>query len=383
VLQMTAKRLQQCLREGDILARLGGDEFVLGLPLLSDCDGAAQVAQKALHALAQPFIVESHELHVNGSIGISLYPDDGTDGDTLMRTADTAMYHAKERGRGNFQFFTPALNEVTQQRLIVGARLRQALAQGEFVLHFQPQVHMQSGAIYSAEALLRWQPAGKSAISCGAFIGNAEESGLIVPIGEWALRAACRQLKLWHDAGHPDLKMAVNLSPRQLEQGDFCALVGSILKDTGIPASALELEITEGILMQRSEVNLATLTELSKMGIQLSVDDFGTGYSSLAYLQRFPVDALKIDQSFVRDIGTDANDTALVTAIIAMANSLHLKVIAEGVETRQQSEFLMAQGCSAAQGFYYSCALPADALSALLDDNATLGDLQQYVTHPR
>ena len=377
VLKMTAKRLQQCLREGDSLARLGGDEFVLCLPLLSNCDGAAQVAHKVLHVLARPFSVEDHELHVNGSIGISLYPDDGVDGETLMRTADTAMYHAKERGRGNFQFFTPALNDATQERLVVGARLRQALAQGEFVLHFQPQVHMRSGAIYSAEALLRWQPAGKPAISCGAFIGNAEESGLIVPIGEWALRAACRQLKQWHAAGHPDLKMAVNLSPRQLEQGDFCSVVGQILQQTGIPASALELEITEGILMQRSDDNLATLTQLSKMGIQLSLDDFGTGYSSLAYLQRFPVNALKIDQSFVRDIGTDANNTALVTAIIAMANSLHLHVIAEGVETRQQAQFLMAQGCTAAQGFYYSQALPADMLSALLDRHATFGDPQQ------
>ena len=376
VLKMTAKRLQQCLREGDILARLGGDEFVLCLALLNDCDGAAQVAQKALHALAQPFSVDGHELHVNGSIGISVYPDDGADGETLMRTADTAMYHAKERGRGNFQFFTPALNDVTQERLVVGARLRQALAQGEFVLHFQPQVHMHSGVMYSAEALLRWQPAGKPPISCGAFIGNAEESGLILPIGEWALREACRQLKRWHDAGHRDMKMAVNLSPRQLEQGDFCSVVGHILEETGIPASALELEITEGILMQRSDDNLAILTQLSQMGIQLSLDDFGTGYSSLAYLQRFPVNALKIDQSFVRDIGTDANNTALVTAIIAMADSLHLNVIAEGVETRQQSEFLMAQGCTAAQGFYYSRALPADRLSALLDRHARFGDPQ-------
>ena len=259
---------------------------------------------------------------------------------------------------------------------MVGARLRQALAQGEFVLHFQPQVHMHSGVMYSAEALLRWQPAGKPPISCGAFIGNAEESGLILPIGEWALREACRQLKRWHDAGHRDMKMAVNLSPRQLEQGDFCSVVGHILEETGIPASALELEITEGILMQRSDDNLAILTQLSQMGIQLSLDDFGTGYSSLAYLQRFPVNALKIDQSFVRDIGTDANNTALVTAIIAMADSLHLNVIAEGVETRQQSEFLMAQGCTAAQGFYYSRALPADRLSALLDRHARFGDPQ-------
>lgn len=366
VLQMASVRLQKCLREGDSVARLGGDEFVLSLPLLGDSSDAARVAQKALDTLAQPFIVERHELHLSGSIGISLYPDDGSDVETLMRTADTAMYHAKEMGRGNFQFFTPALNQAAQQRLDVSTRLRQALAQNEFVLHYQPQVDMESGMTFSTEALLRWQPPGKPAISCGAFIANAEESGLIVPIGEWALRQACRQLKIWHDAGYPELKMAVNLSPRQLEQAGFCSLVAQILVETGIPATALELEITESILLQRSDFNLAKLTRLSCMGIQLTVDDFGTGYSSLAYLQRFPVHALKIDQSFVRDIGKDPNDTALVTAIIAMAASLHLEVIAEGVETLQQAQFLLAHGCHEGQGFYYSKAVPADALLALL-----------------
>jgi diguanylate cyclase (GGDEF)-like protein/PAS domain S-box-containing protein len=370
VLQMASTRLQQCLREGDSVARLGGDEFVLILPLLGDGSDPSRVAQKALDVLAQAFIVEGHELHVSGSIGISLYPDDGADVETLMRAADTAMYHAKEMGRGNFQFFTPALNQAAQQRFDLSTRLRQALAQNEFVLHYQPQVKMNTGTIFSTEALLRWQPPGSPPISCCDFIANAEESGLIVPIGEWALRQACRQLRIWHDAGHPGLKMAVNLSPRQLEQAQFCSLVGQILIETGIPATALELEITESILMQRSEFNLATLTRLGKMGIQLSVDDFGTGYSSLAYLQRFPVHALKIDQSFVRDLGIDSNDTALVTAIIAMANSLHLKVIAEGVENWYQSQFLVANGCLAGQGFYYSKAVPAEMLSELFRTNS-------------
>ncbi|PHV08205.1 GGDEF domain-containing protein [Janthinobacterium sp. BJB412] len=365
VLKMAAVRLQQCLREGDSVARLGGDEFVLILPLPGDSGDAGRVARKALDTLAQPFSVDEHQLHLSGSIGISVFPDDGLDVDSLMRTADTAMYHAKEMGRGNFQFFTAALNLAAQRRLDVGKRLRRALAQGEFILHYQPQVCMDSGVTFSAEALLRWQPPGKQPISCGDFIANAEESGLIVPIGEWALRQACRQLRIWHDAGHPELKMAVNLSPRQLEQADFCVLVGQILDETGICANALELEITESILLRRSEYNLATLTRLSEMGIQLSVDDFGTGYSSLAYLQRFPVHALKIDQSFVRDIGKDPNDTALVTAIIAMAASLQLGVIAEGVETLQQVEFLMAHGCHEAQGFYYSKAVPAEAFMDL------------------
>jgi EAL domain-containing protein (putative c-di-GMP-specific phosphodiesterase class I) len=276
------------------------------------------------------------------------------------------MYHAKEMGRDNFQFFTAALNQAVQRRLAIGNRLRQALAQDEFILHYQPQVEMESGIAYASEALLRWQPAGKPPISCGDFIASAEESGLIVQIGAWALRQACRQLKIWHDAGHPYLKMAVNLSPRQLEQADFCTLVAQILTESGIPASALELEITESILIQRSEYNLETLTKLSDMGIQLSVDDFGTGYSSLAYLQRFPVHALKIDQSFVRDIGKDPNDTVLVTAIIAIAASLHLEVIAEGVETLQQARFLMAHGCHEGQGFFYSKAVSADAFLELI-----------------
>lgn len=366
VLQETAARLQKCLREGDSVARLGGDEFVLCLPLLASSSDAERVARKALATLAQPFVVEGHELHVSGSIGISLYPDDGADVATLMRTADTAMYHAKETGRGNFKFFTAALNQAAQRRLDIGTRLRHALAHDEFVVHYQPQVDMESGVAFSAEALLRWQPPGMASISCGDFIANAEESGLIVPIGEWVLRQACKQLKVWHDSGYPEFRMAVNLSPRQLEHAGFCSLVGDILDDAGVPPSALELEITESILLQRSEFNLSTLTTLRDMGIQLSVDDFGTGYSSLAYLQRFPVHALKIDQSFVRDIGTDPNDTALITAIIAMANSLHLKVIAEGVETRQQSKFLLAHGCVAAQGFYYSEAVPARAFAELL-----------------
>ncbi|HVK93976.1 MAG TPA: EAL domain-containing protein, partial [Noviherbaspirillum sp.] len=372
VLQMTAIRLQNCLREGDSVARLGGDEFVLCLSLLNDSSDATRVAQKALDTLAQPFIVEGHELHISGSIGISLYPDDGTDVKTLMRTADTAMYHAKETGRGHFQFFTEALNDVAQQRLEVNNQLRYALAHNEFVLHYQPQVDMESGTIFSVEALLRWQPPGTQPISCGAFIANAEESGLIVPIGEWALRQACKQLKIWRDAGHTELKVAVNLSPRQLEQANFCSLIEQILDEAEIPATTLELEITEGVLMPPNERNLATLTQLSGMGIQLSVDDFGTGYSSLSYLQRFPVHALKIDQSFVRDIGKDQNDIALITAIIAMAASLHRKVLAEGVETLQQVQFLRAHGCLAAQGFYYSKAVPANALTELLRSNSKL-----------
>ncbi len=367
LLQMVAARLQECLREGDSVARPGGDEYVLCLPLLTGVGDAVRVAQKALDAVGHPFVVEGNELHASASIGISIYPDDGCDVGTLMRAADTAMNHAKERGRGNYQFFTQALNNAAQQRRTLENKLRQALAKGEFELHYQPQVNMANGVIFSGEALLRWRQPGTEPISCGSLISIAEETGLILSIGEWVLRKACRQLKQWQDAGHPELRIAVNLSPRQFYQPHFLDMIVDTLHETGLAATALDLEITEGLLLQRNDDIVDMLNQLSGMGIQLSVDDFGTGYSSLAYLQRFPVHALKIDQSFVRDIGRDRNATALVTAIIAMANSLHMKVLAEGVETSQQIAFLMSRGCSSAQGFYYSEAVPADAFIKLLD----------------
>ncbi|MEN3293259.1 MAG: hypothetical protein V7642_2512 [Burkholderiales bacterium] len=367
LLQMVAVRLQQCVREGDSLARLGGDEFVLSLPLHNGSNDAAVVAGKALDALDQPFLVEGHHLHVGGSIGISLYPEDGTDVESLMRTADTAMYHAKEKGRGHFRFFMPALNKAAQQRLLLTNALRQALTNKEFALYYQPQVDMETGKIFSAEALLRWHPKDKPPISPIEFISLAEETGLILPIGEWVLREACRQLKHWHTLGYDDLVMAVNLSPRQFYQPNFEHTVRDILDEADLPPSALDLEITEGILMQRSEDNVDTLNQLSGMGIKLSVDDFGTGYSSLAYLQRFPVNALKIDRSFVRGIGRDSNDTALVRAIISMAHSLRLQVLAEGVETSEQIDFLQAHGCYSAQGYYYSEPVSAEAFGEILE----------------
>jgi diguanylate cyclase (GGDEF)-like protein/PAS domain S-box-containing protein len=367
VLRMTAARLQKCVREGDSVARLGGDEFVICLPALGGGHEAANVARKALDALAESFVIDDHELHISASIGISLYPDDAADVPALMRTADTAMYHAKEKGRGNFQFFTERLNLAAQQRLEVGKRLRHALFHDEFILHYQPQVEMESGTIFAAEALLRWQREGHAPISCADFIASAEESGLIVPIGELTLRQACRQLRIWRDRGHPELKIAVNLSPRQLDTASFCTTVGQILDEARLPPGALELEITEGIFLQHSDTTVASLSKLRDMGVKLSVDDFGTGYSSLAYLQRFPVHALKIDQSFVRAIGTNRNHRALITAIIAMAQSLELKIMAEGVETQEQINFLMAHGCHCAQGFYYSKPVPAQRFSDMLD----------------
>jgi diguanylate cyclase (GGDEF)-like protein len=366
LLKKVSRRLQECLREGDSLARLGGDEFVLCLPMVNGIRDAAAVAHKVQEAVNESFVVDGNELHVSASIGISLYPDDGTTVETLMSAADTAMYHAKEKGRGNYQFFTTALNKAVQQRVELEQRLRYAFARNELELHYQPQIDVPSGRIFSAEALLRWRQPGRKPISCGAFISVAEETGLILTLGEWVLRQACLQLRRWHDAGHSWLRIAVNLSPRQFYQPGFQQAIQGIIEETGVPADSLDLEITEGILLQRNEDNLAALHRLSDMGIQLSVDDFGTGYSSLAYLQRFPVDALKIDQSFVREINRDHNATALVAAIISMAHSLELKVLAEGVETAEQVGFLQSHGCMSAQGFFYSEAVSADAFEVLL-----------------
>ena len=355
------------MRKGDSIARLGGDEFVITVAPLVDANDAALVAAKTLDVLKQPFIVGGHEFHVSASIGISLYPADGNDMDALMRSADTAMYHAKESGRSNFEFFTPELNKALHQRLIMENRLRQALAENQFTLHYQPQVDMASGVIYSSEALLRWRSAEEKVASCGDCIATAEKTGLIVPIGEWTLRQACTQLKRWHDLGHMQLRVAVNLSPRQFYQPNLPGIVAGILEETGIAPTFLDLEITEGILLQRNSENIAALKGLSAMGIQLSVDDFGTGYSSLAYLQRYPINSLKIDQSFVGAIAQDASARALVDAIIAMARSLGLSILAEGVETKQQAAFLMEHGCTHAQGYYYSAAVAPDTFTTLLD----------------
>ena len=366
LLQAVTERLLHCLREGDNLGRLGGDEFVLSVYSLIETNEAALVARKTLDALEQPFVIDGHELHLSASIGISLYPDDGTDVETLMRAADAAMYHAKEKGRRNYQFFTPALNKAVHRRLIMETRLRHALSTDQFALYYQPQINTERGTIFSSEALLRWRQPGREPVSGGEFISIAEETGLILPIGEWALRQACRQLKHWHDSGYPELQVAVNLSPRQFYQPNLLSMVERILQESGIAADRLDLEITESILLQRSDENIAMLKQLSALGVQLSVDDFGTGYSSLAYLQRYPVNTIKIDQSFIHGIEQNANDRALVAAIIAMARSLGLKVLAEGVETAQQAAFLAEHGCLCVQGFYYSAAAPPEVLTNML-----------------
>ncbi|WP_151635902.1 two-component system response regulator [Noviherbaspirillum aerium] len=348
------------------LARLGGDEFVLLLPGLHDVQKAAAAARLVLDQLRVPYLIDGHELHSGGSIGISVYPDDGNDVDALLRAADTAMYSAKEKGRNTYRFYTASLRIAAEKRLALESGLRQALARKEFLLYYQPKVDLNTGRIFAAEALLRWSKSDGAIVSCGEFVDIAEESGLILPIGEWALRTACQQLKRWHDTEFPELQVSVNLSARQFYQAGFQDVVAGILKETGLPPAVLELEITESMLMQPGEENLQTLAQLKAMGVQLSVDDFGVGYSSLAYLRRFPVSVLKIDRSFVNGVGENHNDAEIVSAIIAMARSLRLKVVAEDVEHAHQAAFLKEQGCDAAQGFYYSKPVPAEDFAAML-----------------
>ncbi|MCS0581624.1 EAL domain-containing protein [Massilia pinisoli] len=367
LLQAVAARLQECTREGDSLGCLGGNAFGICLAALRSSNDAALVASKILESLSRPFDVEDHELHLTASIGVGLFPSDGGDAAALLRAANAAMYKAKQTGRGNYQFFTAALHEAAKRRMATTNRLRQAFAHDEFCVYYQPQVDMESGRIFSAEALLRWTPPGKAPRSCVDFIAIAEETGIIVPIGEWVLREACAQLKRWREGGHPDMRIAVNLSARQFTQANLTDFVAQVLHDTDIPADALELELTESLTMQPSDDNLAVMHRLNNMGVQLSIDDFGTGYSSLAYLQNFPIHALKIDRSFVIGINEETHDAAIVTAIIAMAHSLHLNLIAEGVDRPEHVSFLTAHGCLAAQGYYYSQPVPADVMTELLN----------------
>jgi diguanylate cyclase (GGDEF)-like protein/PAS domain S-box-containing protein len=366
LLSQAAERVRGLAVDAALVARLGGDEFVLALPSIRENEDAIAVAEKTLAGLSAPYLVNGHELHSTASIGISVYPTDGDDVDTLMRAADTAMYNAKEKGRNTFRFFTPSLKLAVQNRLMLENGLRQALQREEFMLYFQPQVDLRTGKIFAAEALLRWIRPDGQAVSAGEFVTVAEESGLIIPIGEWVLRDACQRLYAWRKSAFPDLRIAVNLSARQFYQPHFQNVVADILEETGVPPEAIELEITESMLMQPGEDNLHTLAELNAMGVHLSIDDFGTGYSSLAYLRKFPVSVLKIDRSFVNCIGRDRNGTEIVNAIIAMAHSLQLQIVAEGVENAEQAAFLKEQGCQAVQGFFYSRPVPPEEFERLL-----------------
>jgi len=366
LLQAVAQRLGDLVRTDDMVARLGGDEFTILLEGVSRSQDAAGVAEKILEDLSRPFTLNDKEVFVTGSIGISLYPSDGNDIGSLIKNADTAMYRAKEHGRNNYQFYTADMGAKALERLVLESHLRKALERNEFTLHYQPQIELQTGDITGFEALLRWDHPELGLVSPGEFIPLLEETGLIVRVGEWVLRAACEQNKLWHNAGLGPFRMSVNLSGRQLGESNLAGSVAGILERIGLDPTLLELEITESAIMSNTQMAGETLDALHAKGISLAVDDFGTGYSSLSYLKRFPINTLKIDRSFVRDVPGDADDVELVKTIIAMAHSLKLEVIAEGVEHTDQLIFLRDQGCMVMQGFLFSRPLPVEDIEEFL-----------------
>ena len=374
MLKQVATRLQSVVREADTVARLGGDEFVLVLPERIDGSGklSAAVVQRILDAVAQPMMIEGHEFVTTCSMGIAVYPNDGVDGETLMTHADIAMYCAKEVGRNNFRFYAPAMDARTLERLRLEGELRHALERNEFELHYQPQVDLRTGRIVGMESLIRWRHPELGMIPPAHFIGLAEETGLIVPIGAWVMRTACAQNQAWQRAGLGRLRVAVNLSARQFAQKNLAESIMTILQETGLPASDLEIELTESLVMTDVERAVGVLDELKAIGVQLSIDDFGTGYSSLSYLKRFPIHVLKIDQSFVRDIASSTDDAAIVALIISLAHSLKLNVIAEGVETPEQLAYLNQHDCDEMQGYLFSRPVPAAAFETLLRQDKCL-----------
>ncbi|MDP4125813.1 MAG: EAL domain-containing protein [Bacillota bacterium] len=367
LLKKVAERVGQNLRAGDTLARLGGDEFLILLPDIRNDQEVVFVSERILKVLTQPIIIEGNEVYMTTSIGISLYPNDGSDMETLVKQADTAMYFAKEKGRNNYQFFNHELNIKANERLTTEYSLRKALAREEFVLHYQPQVDLESGCIVGLEALVRWQSKERGIVPPTAFIPIAEETGLIVPIGEWVLRAACIQNVAWQLQGYPPMRMSVNISARQFREVNFIKVVSGILEETGMDAHLLELEITESVAMENGAASTEKLSRFKELGIRISIDDFGTGFSSLNYLRRMPIDTLKIDQSFIRDISSDQNGEEVVTAIIQLAKNLRLKVIAEGVETNTQWSFLKNQKCDEMQGFLFSKAVTSEEAEMLFE----------------
>ena len=382
LLQHVAERLKHTLRSSDIVSiisgqsiaperdidtvtvsRIGGDEFTVIIEDLHLVDQVATVAQKIVEVFTRPFNISGHQIYTSASVGITIYPFDDETIDGLIKSADTAMYRAKEHGRNTYQFFTADMNTRAGERLAFETSLRAALEQEQFVLHYQPKLDLVRNTIVGFEALLRWQHPEHGLIPPGEFIPLLEETGLIVPVGEWVIRKACAQAMAWQHASRQPVSMAVNLSARQFKLPGLAERVATILKETGLDPASLELEMTEGLLMENTESSTVTLGQLESMGIKISIDDFGTGYSSLAYLKRFPIGVLKIDRSFVRDVTTDPEDAAIARAIIALAHSLNLEVVAEGVETTEQLTFLRAHGCDVAQGFLIS--RPMDAAAAL------------------
>jgi diguanylate cyclase (GGDEF)-like protein len=379
LLRSVAGQLLTCLRRSDAVARdleedarvarLGGDEFTVMLGKIDQAEDAARVARRIIDAIAVPFLIGTEEVVVTPSIGIAVFPYDGDSVEELIRTADTAMFNAKQHGKNNFEFYTHSMSTAVLERLAMDNSLRKALSDNEFEVYYQPKISLLTREVTGLETLLRWRHPDKGIIMPNDFIPAAEDTGLIVPIGEWALRSACIQLRRWADAGLTPMRMAVNLSACQFRQSMFCQMVERCLDEAGIPPGWLELELTESIIMDDIQNSSQVLRELKQMGVQVSLDDFGTGYSSLGLLKRLPIATLKIDNSFVRNIGSDADDAAIVEAVITLAHSLRLSVIAEGVETLDQLEFLSERQCDEAQGYYFTRALPAPEMEQWLRDN--------------
>lgn len=368
LLSLVAERLRNTIHDTDMLGRHGGDQFAILMFNVAELDSIGATAEKIIETFASPFLVEGNMVNTSFSIGISLFPNDSSEFDTLLKKADTAMFYAKDSGRNTYRFFTDQMNRDGLEQMQLQGQLRSALKNNELLLHYQPQINIDQGRIAGFEALLRWQHPDKGMISPAIFIPLAERSGLIIPIGEWVINKACRQAKIWLDGGHP-LVMAVNLSALQFKRGNLLETVANALKHSGLPANLLELELTESILLQDQETAIKTLGELKKIGVKLSIDDFGTGYSSLSYLKRLTVDKLKIDQSFVRELASNPEDAAIVKAIIQLGHTLQLSIIAEGVETAPQLAFLKNDGCEEAQGYYFSRPIPAIEATKLLSQD--------------
>jgi diguanylate cyclase (GGDEF)-like protein/PAS domain S-box-containing protein len=372
LLKIVAERLSACVRDSDTVARLGGDEFVLVLYDQANEDITYHATQRVLSSISEPMVIAGREMTVTCSIGFAVFPQDGQDAETLIKNADTAMYRAKELGRDNFQFYTEELHSRINERLAMETGLRRALEHDEFELHYQPRVDLSSGKVTALEALIRWNHPQLGQIEPRRFMPLAEELGLIHRIGEWVLRESCRQQTGWQTAGVADLPISVNISASQFLHKDFTKLLGGILRDAELDASRLELEITESLSMQNPEASIRVLRDLKQMGVRITIDDFGTGYSNLNYMKQFPVDIIKLDQSFVQDIVRNPEDLAISNAVISMAHSLHLKVTAEGVESVTQLALLADHGCDEMQGYYFSAPLPVEQCTALLRENRAL-----------
>jgi diguanylate cyclase (GGDEF)-like protein/PAS domain S-box-containing protein len=366
LLKEVAERLDNCMRESDTLARLGGDEFVVTLTFINSAESAASTARRILSQFSRPFKIDDRHLYTSASIGIAVYPDDGLDVETLLRCADAAMYHAKSEGRSFYRFFSSELNQRIIRRVALEHSLHQGLEHQEFYLHYQPQWDLQTGRLIGVEALLRWKSAEFGIVQPSEFIPLAEISGLIFALGEWVLRSACLQAKSWAEAGHSQLRVAVNISGKQFKQPDFLDTISRVFWETGVNPRSLEFEFTESVIMEKADKNINTLMALKNMGVKLSIDDFGTGYSSLNYLKHFPIDRIKIDRSFISDINCDTDGETIVETIISMAHNLNLKVVAEGVEDGNQLSFLAARSCDEVQGFYLGEVMTVNTLEALL-----------------